>query len=147
MMPLPKSIKIKKDGIEYTNSVDAVQYTLKELIRAALRDCGKLLCNRFRQAYYQSFKRKRGNISKYTQYWVRSKQETPDLLIGLKPNAFYGGFQEIGTSKTNRLGLLTKTARENIDEMQRIQAQYLSGIEAPEPEIPGEDDYEGDGDA
>lgn len=144
-MPLPKAVTIKKDGVEYTNNVDAVQYTLKELIRAALRDCGKLICRRFREQYYKAFKRKKGNVFKYTQYWVRSKQKTPDLLIGIKPNAFYGMYQEIGSSKTDKLGLLTKVTKENIDEMQRIQAQYLSAIDAPVPNIPSEDDYEGDG--
>jgi hypothetical protein len=143
-MPLPRSVKITRNGVEYTNSVELVQYTLNELIRAALRDCGKLLCTRFRIAYYGAFKRKKGRVGKFTQYWVRTRQETPDLLVGIKPNAFYGMFQEIGSSKTDKLGLLSMVARENIDEMQRIQAQYLSAIESPDPQIPSEDDYEGE---
>lgn len=142
-MALPKAVKIKKDGIEFTNNVDVVNYTFKELIRAALRDCGKLFCNRFRQAYYSHFKRRKGRVGKYTQYWVRSKQETPDLLVGIKPNAFYGGMQEFGSSKTPRLGLMTKTAQDNIDNMQKIQAQYLSALSQDNPDIPSEGDYEG----
>ena len=44
MMPLPKSVvKINKDGVTYTSSVDRTQYTLLELTRAALRDISKLL--------------------------------------------------------------------------------------------------------
>ncbi len=145
-MALPKAIKITRDGVEFTNNVDVVQYTLKELIRAALRDCGKLFCNRFRQAYYKQFKRKKGNVSRYTQYWVRSKQETPDLLVGIKPNAFYGGFQEFGSSKTSRLGLMTSTVQDNIDVMQQIQAQYLSALNQDSPSIENEGDYEGGAD-
>ena len=145
-MALPKAVKIKKDGIEFTNNVDAVNYTLKELIRAALRDCGKLFCNRFRQAYYKQFKRKKGNVSRYTQYWVRSKQKIPDLLVGIKPNAFYGGFQEFGSSKTSRLGLMTSTVQDNIDAMQQIQAQYLSALNNDNPKIENEGDYEGGAD-
>lgn len=145
-MALPKAVKIKKDGIEFTNNVDSVNYTLKELIRAALRDCGKLFCNRFRQAYYAHFKRRKGRVGKYTQYWVRSKQETPDLLVGIKPNAFYGGMQEFGSSKTPRLGLMTSTVQDNIDNMQKIQAQYLSALNQDNPNVPSEGDYEGGAD-
>lgn len=145
-MALPKAVKIKKDGIEFTNNVDAVNYTLKELIRAALRDCGKLFCNRFRQAYYSHFKRRKGRVGRYTQYWVRSKQEIPDLLVGIKPNAFYGGMQEFGSSKTPRLGLMINTAQDNIDNMQKIQAQYLSALNQDNPNVPSDGDYEGGAD-
>ncbi len=146
-MALPRAVTIRRDGVEYTNSVDATQYTLKELIRAALRDCGKLFCNRFKQEYYGIFRRKKGNIGKYAQYWVRSKQETPDLLVGIKPNAFYGGFQEFGSSKTSRLGLMTSTVQDNIDTMQQIQAQYLSSLNQVNPNVPiNEEDYEGGAD-
>ena len=102
-MALPSAVKIRRDGVEYTNNVEAVQYTINELIRAALRDCGKLVCMRFRQSYYGRFSRKKGKVGKFTQYWVRSKKETPDLLVGIKPNAFYGGMQDFGSSKTARL--------------------------------------------
>lgn len=144
-MAVPKSvIKIKEDGIEYTSSVDYIQYTLKELVRAALRDCGKLFCNRFRKSYYSKFRRKKGRVGKYTQYWVRSKKDIPDLLVGIKPNAFYGGFEEFGSSKTPRYGLMLGTVQDNIDNMQQIQAQYLSVLNEDNPTIPdGEEDYEG----
>lgn len=142
-MALPKAVKITRDGIEFTNNVDAVNYTLKELIRAALRDCGKLFCNRFRQAYYRHFKRRKGRVGKYTQYWVRSKQDIPDLLVGIKPNGFYGGLQEFGSSKTPRLGLITETAHDEIEDMQKIQAQYLSALNQDNPNVPVEEDYEG----
>lgn len=145
-MALPKAVKITRDGIEFTNNVDAVNYTLKELIKAALRDCGKLFCKRFRQAYYSHFKRRKGRVGKYTQYWVRSKQDIPDLLVGIKPNAFYGGFEEFGSSKTPKLGLMLKTANDNIDNMQRIQGQYLSALNQDNPSVPSEDDYEGGAD-
>lgn len=143
-MAVPKSVvKIKRNGIEYTTSVDYVKYTLKELIRAALRDCGKLFCNRFRQAYYKHFKRRKGRVGRFTQYWVRSKQDIPDLLIGIKPGGFYGGFEEFGTSKTPRHGLMLETIQDNIDDMQQIQAQYLSALNQDDPNVPNEEDYEG----
>lgn len=145
-MALPKGAKIKKNGIEFVNNVEVVKYTLKELIRAALRDCGKLFCNRFRQAYYSHFKRRKGRVGRYTQYWVRSKQDTPDLQVGIKPNAFYGGFEEFGSSKTPRLGLMTSTAQDNIDNFKQLQAQYLSALNEENPSVESDRDYEGGAD-
>lgn len=127
-MALPKAVKIKRDGVEFTNNTDLINYTVRELVRAALRDCGKLFCNRFKQAYYARFKRKSGRVGRFTQYWVRAKQEVPDLLVGIKPNGFYGGMQEFGSSKTPRLGLMTKTAQDNIDEFKKIQEHYLGHL-------------------
>ncbi len=48
-MSLPKAVKITKNGVEIISNVDRIQYTLKELERAALRDVGKLVCKRSRQ--------------------------------------------------------------------------------------------------
>lgn len=127
-MPVPKSVtKIKNGKVEFISNVDRVNYTLEELTRAALRDVGKFLCNRFRSGYYGIFRRKKGNVGRYTQYWVRRKE--CDLQIGLKPNAFYGGFQEFGSSKTKRLGLLQKVVNENIAEIVKIESKYLSSLE------------------
>lgn len=127
-MGLPKSVtKIKKGNVEFVSNVDRVNYTLNELTRAALRDVGKFICNKFRSKYYGIFKRKKGKVGRYNQYWVRKKE--CDLQVGLKPFAFYGGFQELGSSKTKKLGLLQKTVEENIDQIRLIQGKYLSAIE------------------
>ena len=101
-MPIPPSVtKMKNGNVEFTSNVDRVNYTLDELTRAALRDCGKFICHTFRRSYYALFSRKKGNVGRYTQYWVRRKDK--DLQVGIKPNAFYGGFQELGSSKTKKL--------------------------------------------
>ena len=127
-MGIPKSVtKIKKGNVEFVSNVDRINYTLNELTRAALRDVGKFICNKFRSKYYGIFKRKKGKVGRYTQYWVRKKE--CDLQVGLKPFAFYGGFQELGSSKTKKLGLLQKTVEENIDQIRLIQGKYLSAIE------------------
>ena len=140
-MSLPKSVKITKNGVTYESNCDRLQYTLKELERAALRDTGKFICNRARQ----KIKRRTGRLAKNTQYWVRKKQETPDLQVGFKPNGFYGIFQEIGTEKYKKIGALSDSAEDNVNEIRKIQAQYLSGIgtESAESEI-DEDDFEGE---
>ena len=127
-MSVPKSVvKIKKGEVTYTSSVDRCAYTMQELCRAALRDCGKYICAIFRMNYYSSHRRKTGKVSKYTQYWVRKREM--DLQVGLKPNGFYGGFQELGTSKSPREGLLKKSVEDNIQKIVEIQSQYLSSLE------------------
>jgi HK97 gp10 family phage protein len=142
LMALPSSVKIKKDHVEYTNSIDAAKYMIHELIRMALRDCGKLICKRTKQ----KIRKRTGRGAKNIQYWVRSKQSVPDLQVGIKPGGFYLGFQELGTSKMPKVGALSESVQDNIDEMQRIQAQYLSALNEDKPSIDSEDDYEGDGD-
>lgn len=146
-MGMPKSVtKIKKGNVEYISSVDKVQYTLEELSRAALRDVGKFICNKFRSGYYGIFSKKKGNVGRYTQYWVRKKE--CDLQIGIKPSAFYGAFQEFGSSKTKKVGLLQKTVNENIAEIVEIESKYLSGLEdeAKALALIDEKEYEGGAD-
>lgn len=145
-MSMPKSVmKINKDGVQFIDSVDKVNYSIKELTRAALRDVGKFCCREFRKNYYSVFKRRKGRVGKYTQYWVRSKQDIPDLKVGVKPSAFYGGFQEFGSSKHEKLGLLTRSVQENIETIIRIESQYLSSLEDEARVLSeiNEEDYEG----
>ncbi|MGN0489405.1 MAG: HK97 gp10 family phage protein [Ruminococcus sp.] len=134
-MSLPKSVKIKKNGVEYISNVDRIKYTITELIRAALRDTGKYICNRTRQ----KIRRRTGRLAKNIQYWVRTKQATPNLQVGLKPGGFYGMFQEIGAPNRHipRTAALTNSTQENVEEIRKIQAQYLSavGTESAEKKI------------
>lgn len=125
----PKSVmKIsRKNGVEFTSNVDQVQYTLEELTRAALKDVGKYVCRETRK----KIKRKTGRVAKNTQYWVR-KRET-DLLIGFKPGGFYGGFQEVGTEKTPKIGALYSSVAENIPMIIQIESQYLSALSEEDP--------------
>lgn len=123
-MPLPKSvIKINRDGIEYTSSVDRVNYTIQELTRAALRDVGKYICRRTRQ----QIKRRTGRLAKNIQYWVRKKEG--DLQVGFKPGGFYGMFQELGTESIPKQAALYNTVKDNIRIIRDIEAQYLSAVE------------------
>lgn len=123
-MPLPKSVKFKKNGVEYLSNCDLIQYTIKELTRAALRDTGKYICREARK----KVKRRTGRMAKNTQYWVRSKQETPDLQVGFKAGGFYGIFQEIGTEKQPKIAALTTSTEGNVATIQKIQQQYLSAV-------------------
>lgn len=148
-MSIPPSVtKINKDGVEFISSVDRVSYTMKELCRAALRDVGKLVCKRFKAAYYSHFKRRKGRVRRFMQYWVKYKYEDyPILQVGVKPPAFYGGFQELGSSKTPKLGLLSSAVEDNIANIVKIESQYLSALEdeAQALSLISDDDYEGNG--
>lgn len=142
-MALPKYSKIRAGKIEFTDNSDRCIYSINELSRAALRDVGKFVCGKFRKSYYATFRRRTGRIGKYTQYWVRRKE--CDLQVGLKPNAFYGRYQELGSSKTKRLGLLQSSVQDNIAEIVRIESQYLSALEdeAKALSLINEEEYEG----
>lgn len=140
-MPLPKSVKFSRNGVEFLSNCDRIQYTLKELTRAALRDTGKYVCRETRK----KIKRRTGRLAKNTQYWVRARQETPDLQVGFKPGGFYGLFQEIGTQKYPKIAALTESTENNIATIQKIQQQYLSaiGTESAESMI-NEEEYSGE---
>lgn len=140
-MSLPKSVKFTRNGIEYLSNCDRIQYTIKELTRAALRDTGKYVCKMTRK----KIRRKTGRLAKNTQYWVRSKQETPDLQVGFKPGGFYGLYQEIGTVKYKKIAALSDSTESGVSEIQKIQQQYLSavGTESAESMI-DEGEYQGE---
>lgn len=160
-MPTPKSqVKVSykkgKTEVRYESNLDAAQYFIYELNRAALRDVGKFLAKLFKISFYQNFKKHSGDAGRATKYQVISGKSTtfPRMQIGLKTGAqdgFYAYFQEFGTSTGNvpRLGLLTKAAKENVSEIVKIESQYLSGLsdEAKKLEnMINEGTYEGDAD-
>ncbi len=131
-MSVPKSVvKLDRNGVTYTSSVDRASYTVTELTRAALRDVGRYvsrLCNREAMKLHglRKSRRVRGKTSAF-QFWVR-KQET-DLQVGIKHGAWYGVAQELGTEKMPKLGILYNTVHDNIPQIVEIESQYLSALE------------------
>ena len=122
-MAVPSSVKIKKNGVEFENNVDRCNYTIQELTRAAMKDVGRFVTKRAKQ----NIKKRTGKLAKNTQYWVRKKD--CDLQVGFKPGGFYGGFQELGTSKTPKIAALYNAVADNVNTIRDIEAQYLSAIE------------------
>lgn len=62
-----------------------------------------------------------------------------------KPNAFYGIYEEIGTSVIRKNPHLTIATEDNIPTIRQIQAQYLSGIGTESAErMIDEGDYSGE---
>lgn len=134
-MSAPKSVtKINKNGVTYTSNVDAAQYYLFELSRAALRDVGKFVKAEFKKKFYEHFDRDTGNAGKATSYTVLSGKNTkyPRVEIGLKKSQLKGVYayeQEFGTSKIPKLGLLRDSVEGNIPKIIEIESKYLSGLE------------------
>lgn len=134
-MPMPKSVtKITSNGIEYTSNIDRASYSLRELSRGALRDVAKFVRKEFRTSYYSHFNKHTGDGGKVVKARVFSSETTkyPRVEMGLKKgqvDGFYGLFQEVGTSKTEKLGLLTKAVEGNVDKIIEIESQYLSALE------------------
>lgn len=138
--------------VEFTDSCDATQYYIHELTRAALRDVGKYVSKKFREAYDSHFGKMSGNARKSIKYKVFSSKSTtaPRVEVGVKGGkGFYSLFQECGSSKTPRLGLLQNAVKDNTAEIIKIESQYLSGLEEEASRLAAlvdEGDYEGDAD-
>ncbi len=128
-MPMPKSVtRVNKNGVKFISNVDRANYTMKELQRAALRDTAKFIRKRMIEKLKKLPGMKRNKrIYNSTQYWVRSRET--DLQIGFKHDTWYGVQQELGTSNQPKRSILKDTVHENIDEIRKIQGQYLSAIE------------------
>lgn len=156
-MSAPKSVtRLKNGSIEYVSEVDKCNYYIYELTRAALRDVGKFVARKFRDNFYSHFTRRTGDAGRATRYKVWSSKSTqyPRVQIGLKTgkvDGFYAYYQEFGSSKTPKLGLLSKSVYDNIATIREIESKYLSAIDAGEAKcnslIETEDDMEGDADA
>lgn len=150
-MAVPKSvIRLNKNGVQYISSCDRVQYTIRELIRAALRDVGKFLCRRINEKIQtlpgmKKNPRARGKNSAI-QYWAR-KQEC-DLQIGTKGEQWYSYKQELGTSDMPKKAFITTVTQQNIPEIIKIESQYLSALESEAEALAliDENDYEGGAD-
>lgn len=152
-MSIPSSVKFSKNGVEYLSNVDRTKYTIKELSRAALRDVGKYIT---RTARKKTTERKRfgggaarkrlyGGKNSAFGYWVR-KIET-DLQVGIKHNTWYGVLQELGDKNHPRRSILLNSTQENIDEIRKIEGQYLSAVEDENRALGliSEEEYEDDG--
>lgn len=146
-MSLPNArMKIDRGGVRFESNIDAVQYSLAELCRAALRDTAKFLRKRMLEKLKKlpGMRRSKRPYNS-TQYWVRKKET--DLQIGFKHNTWYGVFQELGDRGQPKRDILRSTVLENVDEIQRIQAQYLSALNEENPDIPSDEEYTSEGDS
>lgn len=138
-MPMPKSVtKINKNGVTYISNVDRVQYTMKELIKAALRDVAKIL----RYTAKKRTPKDEGNAKKNIGTWVREDRNTGEIALffgvynaktarkkNLQPASFYFHILEFGSRFVRGLKILTNSTMDNLDNIRNTQAKYLSFIE------------------
>ena len=154
-MAIPSPMKFKKDGVEFTSSVDRCNYTIRELTRAALRDVGRYVVRQCtRKARRLDGLGHTRYIQKRFQFWVR-KQEG-DLLVGIHNvmknknpgETWYGMDQELGLNGQPKRAFLQTSVYENIRTIRDIEAQYLSAIEDEQRALALIDEEEtfGDGD-
>ena len=154
-MAIPSPMKFKKDGVEFTSSVDRCNYTIRELTRAALRDVGRYVVRQCtRKARRLEGLGHTRYIQKRFQFWVR-KQEG-DLLVGIHNvmknknpgETWYGMDQELGLNGQPKRAFLQTSVYENIRTIRDIEAQYLSVIEDEQQALALIDEEEtfGDGD-
>ena len=132
---MPKTItKVSKDGVTFKSNVDRAQYTITELKRAALRDVAKLIRKRMIEKLKKLPGMKRSKrIYKGVGYWNRKWES--DLLVGFQADAWYSARSELGTHGSPARGILRNTVYQNIGEIQKIQAQYLSGLSQENPSL------------
>lgn len=154
-MAIPSPMKFKKDGVEFTSSVDRCNYTIRELTRAALRDVGRYVVRQCtRKARRLEGLGHTRYIQKRFQFWVR-KQEG-DLQVGIHNvmknknpgETWYGMDQELGLNGQPKRAFLHDSVYENIRTIRDIEAQYLSAIEDEQRALALIDEEEtfGDGD-
>ena len=152
-MSVPKSVvKINKDGVQYTSSVDRALYTILELTRAALRDAGKFIVRTANSAAMnlpglKKSRRVRGRSSTFLYNVPWAKTGLPHLEVGVKHGTWYGEQQELGTSNQPKRQILRNSANENIAKIIEIESQYLSALEdeARALSLISEEEYSGGG--
>lgn len=141
-MAMPKSnMKIKSGGVVFESMIDKTEYTLAELSRAALRDSARII----RYKVKENIPVVTGTLKRNVGTWVRrrSDSDVPFLQVGVYNHAtsrrkgltpaFHAHLAEFGTVKSrpvnNGRGFLNPGVYDNIDEIRKAQAQYLSAIE------------------
>ena len=146
-MSVPKSVtKISRDGsVTFKSNVNAVEYTIKELTRGALRDVGKFLRKKYTLNFYSKVNKIDGKVGRGASYWARAKETDLQIGIGRKSVGFWGGFYETGASERGipKMNILRNTVYDNIPQIIEIESKYLSELNKDKPSLSGlsEGDY------
>lgn len=152
-MSVPKSVvKINKNGVHYTSSVDKASYTIVELTRAALRDAGKYIVRTANSSAMKlkglkKSRRVRGRTSTFLYDVPWAKAGLPHLEVGVTHGTWYGEQQELGSSNQPKRQILRNSAHDNIAQIIEIESQYLSALEdeAAALRLISEQEYSGGG--
>ena len=141
-MAAPKSVmKINKDGVTFTESVDRANYFITELTRAAMKDVAKYILRIVRgnvRGISNQTRKMRYAAMRY-QYWVRKKE--CDLQLGIENTAkgantaWWADQAELGTAGQPARGFLRSAVYDNITMIRTIESQYLSAIESEDESL------------
>lgn len=146
-MAAPKSVmKINKNGVQFTESVDRANYFITELTRAAMKDVARFVLRIVRANVrgISNQTRKMRYAGMRYQYWVRKKE--CDLQLGIEntargaETAWWADQAELGTAGQPKRGFLRDAVYSNIDMIRKIESQYLSGIETEDESLIDEDE-------
>ena len=141
-MAAPKSVmKINKNGVQFTESVDRANYFITELTRAAMKDVARYILRIVRanvRAISNQTRKMRYAALRY-QYWVRRKE--CDLQLGIEntargaDTAWWADQSELGSAGQPARGFLRSAVYDNIGMIRTIEAQYLSAIETEDESL------------
>ncbi|WP_438316552.1 hypothetical protein [Sporosarcina sp. FA9] len=127
-MAMPKSVtRVNKNGVTFISNVDKVQYTIHELSRRALGDSAKFVRKRIiddlkKLPGMKGAKRPYSGVKFKVARWETGAQ------IGFSHDTWYGAKSELGTSGQPARNILRNSVYNNIDEIRKIQGQYLSAV-------------------
>lgn len=141
-MGAPKSVmKINKNGVQFTESVDRANYFITELTRAAMKDVARYILRIVRanvRGINNQTRKMRYAALRY-QYWVRRKE--CDLQLGIEntargaDSAWWADQAELGSAGQPKRGFLRSAVYDNIGMIRTIEAQYLSAIETEDESL------------
>lgn len=146
-MAAPKSVmKINKNGVQFTESVDRANYFITELTRAAMKDVARFVLRIVRANVrgISNQTRKMRYAGMRYQYWVRKKE--CDLQLGIEntargaETAWWADQSELGTAGQPKRGFLRAAVYDNISMIRTIESQYLSGIETEDESLIDEEE-------
>lgn len=143
--PGPKSvtkIKSKTGEVTFTSSVDRANYTIEQLCKAALRDCGKVIVDRVKRATPV----KTGTLRRSWQKWVRKDKSNGEQVLQIgtytlaqakkKGQKYAHHVHLILLGHKTRSGgyvpgnnFFYDTVQQNLALIREVQAKYLSAIE------------------
>lgn len=145
-MSVPKTVtKVSKANggtVTFTSSVDRVNYTIEELTKAALRDVGKMIIMKVRQAT----PKRTGLLSKSWQKWVKKARYDGHIELDLgvysgpqakkkgQPYAHHAhlilfGHKARDGSWVEGNNFFYQVVADNIGLIREIEGKYLSAIE------------------
>lgn len=145
-MAVPKTVtkvsKAKGGTVTFTSNVDRINYTIEELTRAALRDAGKALIPKVRQATPKHT----GLLSKSWQKWVKKARNDGHIELALgvytgaqarkkgQPYAHHAHLILFGHTTRNGgfvegNNFFYQVVADNIGLIREIEGKYLSAIE------------------